>query len=194
MKQKGKIKTAEALKSAFWQMYSETEISKIKISDITDTAGYNRGVFYSYYKNIYEIFDIIEKEVMQHIKEISRLMQLYIMNDFENKYLEEIIEIYNKNEKYLKVLFTKDDNPRFKVRMKKMLHDNLIVEYKKNNADANSTNVDYYIEFYTSGMLNMLIRWCVNSQCLSVDQFAELIKDLVHTPPANILKQVYGKK
>ncbi len=194
MKNKGKLKTAEALRTAFWHLYSENDIDKIKISDITDTAGYNRGVFYSYYKNIYEIFDVIEKDVMLHIKEISCLMQSYIMSDFDNKYLSEIIEIYNKNEKYLRVLFTKDDNPRFKVRMKKMLIDNLLKEYKKNSDKNMEEQIDYYIEFYTSGMLSMLVSWCVSSQRLTVEQFACVIKDVVYTAPANILKQVHGKK
>ena len=33
MRHKGKTKTAEALKEAFWKLYSEKDIDKIKISD-----------------------------------------------------------------------------------------------------------------------------------------------------------------
>ncbi len=193
MRYKGKTKTAEILKTAFWEIYSENDISKIKISDITEKAGYNRGVFYSYYKNIYEIFDIIEKDVMQHIKDISLLMQSFIINDFDDKYLTNIIKIYNNNEKYLRILFLKDDNPRFKVRMKKMLRDNLINEYKKNNSAPISPKLDYYLEFYSSGMLNMLIYWCINSHKMPVHDFANLIKELVKTEPAGMLKLIYGK-
>ena len=52
MTDKIKLKTPEILKDAFWQLYSEKDINKIRIVEITDLAGYNRGVFYSYYKNI----------------------------------------------------------------------------------------------------------------------------------------------
>ena len=52
MDNKNKLKTPEILKDAFWKLYSEKEISKIRISEITNLAGYNRGVFYLYFKNI----------------------------------------------------------------------------------------------------------------------------------------------
>ena len=55
MDNKNKLKTPEILKDAFWKLYSKKEISKIRISEITNLAGYNRGVFYLYFKNIYEI-------------------------------------------------------------------------------------------------------------------------------------------
>ena len=130
---------------------------------------------------------------MQHIKDISLLMQSFIINDFDDKYLTNIIKIYNNNEKYLRILFLKDDNPRFKVRMKKMLRDNLINEYKKNNSAPISPKLDYYLEFYSSGMLNMLIYWCINSHKMPVHDFANLIKELVKTEPAGMLKLIYGK-
>ncbi len=192
MRHKGKTKTAEALKEAFWKLYSEKDIDKIKISEITDAAGFNRGVFYSYYKNIYEVYNIIERDIMQKIKEISMLMQSFVMDSSSCERLALIIEIYNKNEKYLKVLFTKDDNPRFMVRMKKMLKENLINEYKRKNNITDKT-MEYYIEFYVSGMLNLLIHWCINSNKLSIDEFAELLKNLVRTEPVNMLKQIHGK-
>lgn len=192
MRHKGKTKTAEALKEAFWKLYSEKDIDKIKICEITDVAGFNRGVFYSYYKNIYEIYNIIERDTMQKIKELSMLMQSFIMDSSSSDKLALIIDIYNKHEKYLKVLFTKDDNPRFMVRMKKMLKENLLNEYKKKNSVVHKTT-GYYIEFYVSGMLSLLIYWCINSEKLSIDEFAELLKTLVKTEPVNMLKQIYGR-
>ena len=192
MRYKRKVKTSEALKEAFWKLYSEKGMDKIKISEITDAAGYNRGVFYAYYKNIYEIYDIIERDTMAEIKEMALLIQAFVLDSSSSNKLAAIFDIYNKNEKYLKVLFTKDDNPRFMVRMKKMLKENLINEHKKINSTI-STTTDYYIEFYIAGMLNIVIYWCVNASKLSIDDFAKLIKELVKTEPANMLKQIYGK-
>ncbi|MDE7314289.1 MAG: TetR/AcrR family transcriptional regulator [Mucispirillum sp.] len=81
---KNKLKTPDLLKDAFWQLYSEKDINIIKIVEITDLAGYNRGVFYSYYKNIYELFDTIEREMMLEIKEISQLIQAFIIDETYN--------------------------------------------------------------------------------------------------------------
>lgn len=192
MTDKTKLKTPEILKDAFWQLYSEKDINKIRIVEITDLAGYNRGVFYSYYKNIYEMFDAIEREIMLEIKEISHLIQSFIMDETYNQdKLAVIINNYKKNEKYLKVLFTKSDNPRFMMRIKKMLKDNLVKEAKK--AGSTKENIEYYIEYYVSGMLNLLIYWFVNGSKLAVDEFSKLVIELTGLQSTQILKHIYGK-
>lgn len=192
MTDKTKLKTPEILKDAFWQLYSEKDINKIRIVEITDLAGYNRGVFYSYYKNIYEMFDAIEREIMHEIKEISHLIQSFIMDETYNQdKLSVIINNYKKNEKYLKVLFTKSDNPRFMMRIKKMLKDNLVKEAKK--AGSKKENIEYYIEYYVSGMLNLLIYWFVNGSKLAVDDFSKLVIELTGLQSTQILKHIYGK-
>ncbi|MDY5051176.1 MAG: TetR-like C-terminal domain-containing protein [Candidatus Mucispirillum faecigallinarum] len=192
MTDKIKLKTPEILKDAFWQLYSEKDINKIRIVEITDLAGYNRGVFYSYYKNIYEMFDAIEREIMLEIKEISHLIQSFILDETYNQdKLAVIINNYKKNEKYLKVLFTKSDNPRFMMRIKKMLKDNLIKEAKK--AGSTKENIEYYIEYYVSGMLNLLIYWFVNGSKLAVDEFSKLVIELTGLQSTQILKHIYGK-
>ncbi|HIZ89095.1 MAG: TetR family transcriptional regulator C-terminal domain-containing protein [Mucispirillum sp.] len=192
MTDKIKLKTPEILKDAFWQLYSEKDINKIRIVEITDLAGYNRGVFYSYYKNIYEMFDAIEREIMLEIKEISHLIQSFIMDETYNQdKLAVIINNYKKNEKYLKVLFTKSDNPRFMMRIKKMLKDNLVKEAKK--AGSTKENIEYYIEYYVSGMLNLLIYWFVNGSKLAVDEFSKLVIELTGLQSTQILKHIYGK-
>lgn len=192
MENKSKLKTPEILKDAFWKLYSEKDISKIRIVEITDLAGYNRGVFYSYYKNIYEMFDAIEREVMLEIKEISQLIQAFIIDEtYNQEKLAVIINNYKKNEKYLRVLFTKTDNPRFMVRMKKMLKENLLNEAKK--ANCKKENIEYYIEYYVSGMVSLLIHWFINGSKLSVDEFSKLVIEITGLQSVKILKVIYGK-
>lgn len=187
-----KLTTPERLKDAFWQLYTEKDINKIKITEITDLAGYKRGVFYSYFKNIYELFDVIEREVMLEIKEISQLIQAFIIDEtYNQETLSIIINNYKKNEKYLKVLFTKNDNPRFMMRMKKMLKENLINEAKK--AHCHKENIEYYIEYYVSGMVGLLINWFINGNQLSVDEFSNLVIELTGLKSVKILKFIYGK-
>ncbi len=192
MDNKNKLKTPEILKDAFWKLYSEKEISKIRISEITNLAGYNRGVFYLYFKNIYEIFDVIEKEVMLEIKEMSQLIQAFIIDEtYNQEKLSVIIDNYKKNEKYLRVLFTKNDNPRFMMRMKKMLKDNLINEAKK--ANCHKENIEYYIEYYVSGVVSLLIHWFIYGSKLSVDEFSKLVVEITGLEPVKILKLIYGQ-
>lgn len=62
--------TKANLKDAFWKLYTEKPIEKISIKEITDLAGYNRGTFYLYYKDVYDIFSQIEDELLDKIKTV----------------------------------------------------------------------------------------------------------------------------
>ena len=138
------------------------------------------------------MFDAIEREVMLEIKEISQLIQAFIIDEtYNQEKLAVIINNYIKNEKYLRVLFTKTDNPRFMVRMKKMLKENLLNEAKK--ANCKKENIEYYIEYYVSGMVNLLIHWFINGSKLSVDEFSKLVIEITGLQSVKILKVIYGK-
>lgn len=138
------------------------------------------------------MFDTIEKEMMLEIKEISQLIQAFIIDEtYNNDKLSVIINNYKKNEKYLRVFFTKNDNPRFMVRMKKMLKENLLNEAKK--ANCNKENIEYYIEYYVSGMVSLLIHWFIHGSSLSVNEFSNLVIEITGLEPVKILKFIYGK-
>ncbi len=156
MDNKNKLKTPEILKDAFWKLYSEKEISKIRISEITNLAGYNRGVFYLYFKNIYEIFDVIEKEVMLEIKEMSQLIQAFIIDETYN---QEKLSVINEAKK----------------------------------ANCHKENIEYYIEYYVSGVVSLLIHWFIYGSKLSVDEFSKLVVEITGLESVKILKLIYGK-
>lgn len=47
--------TRENLIEAFWELYKDKPIEKITVKEITNRAGYNRGTFYAYFKDTYEV-------------------------------------------------------------------------------------------------------------------------------------------
>ena len=57
-KQEMAEQTRMNLQEAFWNLYKEKPIEKITIKEVTNLAGYNRGTFYLYYKDIYDMLSI----------------------------------------------------------------------------------------------------------------------------------------
>lgn len=48
------------IREVFWRLYTAKPISKISVKDICALAGYNRGTFYRYYSDVYEVLESIE--------------------------------------------------------------------------------------------------------------------------------------
>jgi AcrR family transcriptional regulator len=106
--------TRKNLIDAFWEIYCEKRIEKITIKDITTKAGYNRGTFYEYFTDIYDVLEQIEASVLPNIE---KHQDIIIERNFQLP-LKHLTEVYSKNKQYFVVLLGKDGDPAFQEKMK----------------------------------------------------------------------------
>ena len=72
--------TKENIIIDFWEIYREKSINKIIIKELMDKAGYHRSVFYTYFKDIY---DLLEQEQEDFF--IQNILNCFFLNQ-EDKY------------------------------------------------------------------------------------------------------------
>ena len=80
MKSKGKDYrtrvTKMLIRKAFTDMLKEKPIQSITIKELCETAGINRGTFYSHYSDIYDLLEKMEEEMMaDFIKALEPLLE-----------------------------------------------------------------------------------------------------------------------
>lgn len=61
------LKTKKAIRAAFVALLSQKDIGEITITEIADTADINRKTFYNYYKDIRQIVDEVEDEIVRRV-------------------------------------------------------------------------------------------------------------------------------
>ncbi|MDE7169413.1 MAG: TetR family transcriptional regulator C-terminal domain-containing protein, partial [Mucispirillum sp.] len=154
--------------------------------------GFNRVVFYNYYKNIYDIFSRIENEVMEEAGSFAKYIKNLITdNDFNENKLLPILDIYRKNEKYLKTLFTKEGNERFIYRLKKTIKDNIMASLKTKNKSADGILLDYYAEYYVSSQIHIIIYWFTKGRDITVEDLAIIIRTIANQGAGTILRKAF---
>lgn len=108
------MQTRKNLIDAFWQIYCEKRIEKITVKDITTKAGYNRGTFYEYFTDVYDVLEQIEASVLPNIEKHQNIM----MEMNTHLSLKHLTEVYHKNKQYFVVLLGKNGDPAFQEKMK----------------------------------------------------------------------------
>ena len=75
MKKQSKVtaQTKKNLINAFWSLYCEKRIEKITVKEITQKAGYNRGTFYEYFTDIYDVLEQIEESLVPSLDELPTI-------------------------------------------------------------------------------------------------------------------------
>ena len=166
--------TKANLRTAFWSLYKEKAIEKITIKEITDAAGYNRGTFYLYYKDVYDLFNKIEEELLEEIRILihDNLPQKEGL-DFAG-HMGLIVKLSQQYSAYMSVLLSDHGDPTFVTRLKELIWP-LLNRYVLDTSALTTQKQSLLSEFYLSGLLAAITRWLEAPGDMTIDQFIRFV-------------------
>lgn len=173
--------TKANLCTAFWKLYTQKPLEKISIKEITDLAGYNRGTFYLYYKDIYDIFSQIEEELLTKIKEV--LDESLAENDtFDlSQQMGILLDLMQTYEQYSTILLSDNGDPHFATRLKEIIWP-MLNRYFVPSEGHSAYQMSLLSEFYLSGLLSSVIRWLKDPQ-ITLEEFLHfMVKNALPIP------------
>jgi len=164
--------TRQKLIDAFWQLYTKKNIEQISIKEITDLAGYNRGTFYLYFKDIYDVLNQIEDSILipssrQESSDTSTDSLLYQLTI--RMIIGQMASHFEQSSRYVSVLLGENGDPQFSYKLKQQLKELFILSPQLQAMDPHLRS--YYLEYSTSGLLAMLQTWLQTDSQMSVEDF-----------------------
>lgn len=170
--------TRANLRTAFWSLYQEKPTSKITVREITDRAGYNRATFYLYYRDVFDLFEQIEQEILD---DVGRLVDQGLMRqetlDF-SQHMGLILQLAQRYDAYVPQLMGPHGDPSFSIRLKEILAP-LLDRFILPAQGMPEEHKAILREFYLSGLLSAISTWASNPDSMPVDQLIALIVSAV---------------
>ena len=165
--------TKANLLEAFWMIYKEKALYKIKIKDITDKAGYNRSTFYEYFLNIDNVLEYAEEKL---INEIIKELDNTIDNLNSEELIVKVAEVYEYYGYYLSILLGDNGDPSFAEKYKSAVK---LLFIKKFNLEESDLRVDILCEYSFGAILSTIIYWYNNNKPFSAEELASLLHTLM---------------
>lgn len=170
--------TKENIIIAFWEIYREKSINKITIKELMDKAGYHRSVFYTYFKDIY---DLLEQEQEDFFVQIDKFLP-YILNCFffnqEDKHtLQKLKAFFLMYAPKLYVLLGEHGDMSFQFKLKEKIRKNI---YKFFHLDKNDLKAELAVEFFINGHLNALLYMYKYKDRLSIEDYLEIVRPVIN--------------
>lgn len=185
--------TKENLKKAFWKLYERKSVEKITVKEITDLAGYNRGTFYLYYNDVYQMLDEIESALLD---EISREhQQLPFETEDSIQMVSSLLRIYNRHKKNLNVLMGAHGDPGFFEKWKKQMKAKIKPYIQELGLD-NEEIQDMFLEYHVSGAV-ALAKYCfLKEMNIPMEEGVQFISSMeyFYGEHVKIIKEKSGKK
>lgn len=169
------LQTRQNLIDAFWALYCQHKIEKISVKEITLKAGYNRGTFYEYFIDVYDVLEQIENSLIPTANELPPVTAP--AGNIELS-LDIFIKLYEQNSKYYAVLLGDTGDPAFVGKLKKAVKPmikNILLE----KACLHQIEIDYILEYLLSSMIGMMSYWFQQNKSLPATRFIELMYDLM---------------
>ncbi|KAB3535263.1 TetR/AcrR family transcriptional regulator [Alkaliphilus pronyensis] len=175
--------TRQNLIDSFWLLYCEKRIENITVKEITQKAGYNRGTFYEYFTDIYDVLEQLEASL---IPSLDELPQFTIQNQTMGMPLDMLMKLYEKNSKYYSVLLGDNGDPGFASKLKTSIKPILKQELIQYN-DLDPIEFDFILEYILSAMIGIMSYWFRNDKKLPAEDLIRLIQDIMTNGVTNRL-------
>lgn len=131
-------KTKIALHTAFYCLRAERAIRDIKVIDLCKAAKVNKTTFYAHYKNIFELSEEVERELIRRIITSIPRNRNY---SFENiaTYTVEVTLAFERYIHELTILFNGTELPRLGVYLEQVMKASIFESYPhlKDNGEVN---------------------------------------------------------
>ena len=91
-------RTKKLLTQALMQLLQEKQVNEITVKELTELADMNRGTFYLYYRDIYDMLEKIEDSLFDGLNEIVSLPQNAASSDVTKPILLDLFRFIGENQ------------------------------------------------------------------------------------------------
>jgi len=167
--------TRQNLIDAFWLLYCEKRIEKITVKEITQKAGYNRGTFYEYFTDVYDVLEEIERSLIPTLEELPPI-------DMPSSSMEMplgmFMTLYEKNSKYYSVLLGDNGDPAFSSKLKNSTKPIIKLALADNN-NLDTVEFDFILEYVLSAMIGIMSYWFRQNKVLPAEKLVVLMYEVM---------------
>lgn len=186
--------TKNNLIEAFWDIYKEKPLSKITVKEITDKAGYNRGTFYTYFKDINEIQQLLKENLIPTKDMIlGPLMMLDKNSGNIFKTLDRTNDYVKEHSEKIAVLIGPEGDPSF-VHEFKMRIRMIIMDYVYELKVKEPEKIEYIIEYQLSALIGMFQLWLEKNESMDENVLADFVEEVSNQGVTTIMTSMLNNK
>ena len=171
-------RTKKMLTQALTQLLQEKQINEITVKELTDLADMNRGTFYLYYKDIFDMLEKIEDGLFEALEEIVFLHEHDDVSQQTKPILLDLFRFIEDNQEMCRVLLSPHGDMNFLHRLNEVVREKCLQMWPKKE-DKNDATFEYHYSFVVYGCVGVF-RACLNSECQeTAEKMAEMADAMI---------------
>lgn len=172
-------KTRAQLRSGLAKLMLQKSLKEITVKELTDLVDINRGTFYLHYRDIYDLADQIESDIMAEFHAILESSSERELSETPFPLFAKIYSYLAENADLCAVFLGKNGDIAFMEKLKALIRDKCVHTWEKKYANINPRQFEYFSAFVISGHIGLLQTWLDTGLKESPEELAALAEDII---------------
>ena len=175
--------TKKIIKDTLMDLLLDKPLGNITVKELCEKADINRGTFYRYYTDVYDLFNQLEKEMIPKGEPDILDSNDYYSSQAIGKRLHMMLSFINDNANFYKVFFNRALKSEYMEALILNTQNNLRQALIKKSISFDNTLFDYSFEYTRCGIIGLVQKWVDDDCPESPDEIAEIIINLLNKNP-----------
>ena len=172
-------RTKKLLTQALTQLLQEKQINEITVKELTDLADMNRGTFYLYYKDMFDMLEKIEDGLFEALDAIVSLHEHDDVSQQTKPILLDLFRFIEDNQEMCRVLLSPHGDMNFLHRLNEVVREKCLKAWPNIRKEKGEADFDYHYSFVVFGCAGIIRAW-VNRNCPeSAEKMAEMAYSMI---------------
>lgn len=172
-------KTKRQLRQALTTLMKEKPIQEIKVREIADLIDINRGTFYKYYRDIYDMLYKIEEEIFDQFNAVIEESEHSTSPGEVKPLLIKIFTLLKENADLAIALMGPNGDPVFVDKVKTMIKKRCIDDWMLTYESESPVYFEYYYAFVVAGCIGLFQRWLEDGAQETPEELADLVEQMI---------------
>ena len=172
-------RTKKLLTQALTELLQQKQINEITVKELTDLADMNRGTFYLYYRDIYDMLEKIEDGMFEALNGILSVYAGEEMMDQVMPMLTDLFTFIEDNREMCRVLLSPNGDMNFLHRLNEVLRERSLAAWEHMHIEHHVEEFDYHYSFVIFGCAGLIRAWVSRGCAESAAQMSELADTMI---------------
>lgn len=172
-------KTRKQLRDCLVELLKKKKVQDITVRELTEMADLNRGTFYLHYK---DVFDLLEKTENELLEDFNQLVSRHNASDLKQHPFTIFNEIYSLvycNAGLVEILLGENGDLNFLNRLKQIIREKCLSDWIDVFRTGNPAVFEAFLSFIVIGCLGLVQYWLKNGLKETPEQLARLTEQII---------------
>lgn len=172
-------KTRKQLKDCLISLLKTKRIQDITVRELTEMADLNRGTFYLHYKDVFDLLEQTETELLGKLNSVIQKHRAEELLDRPFNIFHEVYTLVYENASLVEILLGENGDLNFLNRLKQIMRDKCLHDWMEVFRAGNPAIFDAYFSFIVSGCVGLVQYWLKTGMKETPQQLARLTEQVI---------------